>query len=246
MDTELIQLILPMLIISIACMIQGITGFGAGLVSMSLLPLIWSIPQAVGTLSPIGVILTIMLSYKLRDHVQFAKIKSMFFAMPFGILLGLWLLTNWPNTWMKAILGFILVIYVLSSSRLSHAKMSPHPIPAACAGFLGGVFSSAIGAAGPPILIYATAQGWERDHFRANIQVFFMGSAISTFLGLLSQGLINAETLPISALCVPGMIIGGLIGNRLASHLPQEQFRKIVMIGLLIMGIIYLGQWLLS
>ena len=246
MDPELTQLLLPMLIISVACMVQGITGFGAGLVSMSLLPLIWSIPQAVGTLSPIGVILTIMLSYKLRSHIQFAKIKSMFIAMPFGILLGLWLLTNWPNTWMKAILGFILVVYVLSSGRLAHAKMSTHPAPAACAGFLGGVFSSAIGAAGPPVLIYATAQGWERDHFRANIQVFFMGSAISTFLGLLSQGLINAETLPVSALCVPGMVMGGLIGNRLASHLPQEKFRKIVMVGLLGMGIVYLGQWALS
>ena len=246
MDTELLHLILPILIISIACMIQGITGFGAGLVSMSLLPLIWTIPKAVGTLSPIGVILTIMLSYKLRAHIQFDKIKAMFIAMPFGIVLGLWLLTNWPNTWMKAILGLILVVYVLSSKRLTHTKMSGHPVPAACAGFLGGVFSSAVGAAGPPILIYATALGWERDHFRANIQVFFMGSAISTFIGLTSQGLINAETLPISAICVPGMVIGGLIGNCLASYLPQEKFRQIVMLGLLVMGILYLGQWLLS
>jgi|MDSW01.2.fsa_nt_gb uncharacterized membrane protein YfcA len=246
MDTELIQLLLPMTIISLACVVQGITGFGAGLVSMSLLPLIWTIPQAVGILSPIGVILTIMLSYKLRSHVQFDKIKPMFFALPFGILLGLWLLIHWPNTWMKAILGFILVVYVLSSKRLTHTKMSEHPVPAACAGFLGGVFSSAVGAAGPPILIYATALGWERDHFRANIQVFFMGSAISTFIGLISQGLINADTLPISALCVPGMVVGGLVGNRLASHLPQEKFRQLVMMGLLAMGVLYLGQWLLS
>ena len=246
MEADIVQLLLPITIISFACMIQGITGFGAGLVSMSLLPLIWTIPQAVGILSPIGVILTIMLTYKLRAHVQLPKVKYMFFSLPFGTLVGLWLLTNWPNTWMKAILGLILVVYVVSAGRSSLGQNVENPALAATAGFFGGVFSSAVGAAGPPILIYATAAGWERDHFRANIQVFFMFSAIATFIGLLNEGLIHGESLPISALCVPGMIFGGLLGNRLARHLPQEKFRQLVMLGLLVMGVLYLTQWLLS
>ena len=131
----------------------------------------------------------------------------MFFSLPFGTLVGLWLLTNWPNTWMKAILGLILVVYVVSAGRSSLGQNVENPALAATAGFFGGVFSSAVGAAGPPILIYATAAGWERDHFRANIQVFFMFSAIATFIGLLNQGLIHDESL-LSALCVPGMILG--------------------------------------
>ena len=245
MELDFIQLVIPFVIVSFASTVQGITGFGSGLVSMALLPLLWSIPHAVGVLSPMGVILTIMLTYKLRDHIQFQEIKHLLLPMPLGILGGMWVLEHWPNSWMKAFLGGILIVYVLSASKLGQVQWAKHPAPAACAGLLGGVCGAAFSAAGPPILIYASLVGWQRDQFRANIQVFFMSTAILGCLGLINLGLINDQTLPTTAVCLPGILAGGLLGNRLATRLPQEEFRKLVMAGLLVMGAIYLVQWMI-
>ena len=167
-----------------------------------------------------------MLTYKLRTYVQLAKVKYMFFTLPFGTLAGLWLLTNWPNTWMKAILGLILVVYVLSANRLTLGQGVEHPGLAATAGFFGGVFSSAVGAAGPPILIYATAAGWSAI-ISVPISRYFSCAAPSQPEGLLHQGPIHEQSLPVSALCVPGMVLGGLLGNRLVRHLPQENFHSL-------------------
>lgn len=246
MELDFIQLVIPFVIVSFAATVQGITGFGSGLVSMALLPLVWSIPEAVGVLSPMGVILTIVLTYKLREHIQFQEIKYLLLPMPAGILGGMWVLEHWPNSWMKAFLGTILIVYVLSASKLGHAQWAKHPAPAACAGLLGGVCGAAFSAAGPPILIYASLVGWERDQFRANIQVFFMSTAILGCLGLIKLGLINEQTLPTTAVCMPGILAGGLFGNHLATRLPQERFRKLVMAGLLVMGTLYLLQWLIN
>jgi len=230
----------------LASVIQGITGFGSGLVSMALLPLIWSIPHAVGVLSPIGVILTIMLTYKLRSHIQLKEVTPLLLPMPIGVLGGVWILEHWPNIWMKAFLGTILIIYVSASGRLGRAKLSPHPLAAGLAGLIGGVCGGAFSASGPPVLIYATAVGWSRDKFRANLQVFFMSTAILGLFGFINLGLITRETLPITASCLPGVLLGGLFGNHLATRLPQEKFRKIVMLGLVTMGSLYVLQWILS
>ena len=246
MELDFIQLVIPFLIVSFAAAVQGVTGFGSGLVSMALLPLLWNISHAVGVLSPMGVILTIMLTYKLRAHIQFNEIKYLLLPMPVGILGGIWVLEHWPNTWMKAFLGIILIVYVSSATKFGRMQWAKHPVPAAFAGLLGGIFGAAFSAAGPPILIYASLVGWERDQFRANIQVFFMSTAILGCLGLIKIGLINEQTLPITAICLPGILAGGLLGNHLATKLPQEKFRSLVMAGLFAMGILYLAQWLLS
>ena len=244
MEADIVQLLLPITIISFACMIQGITGFGAGLVSMSLLPLIWTIPQAVGILSPIGVILTIMLTYKLRAHVQLPKVKYMFFSLPFGTLVGLWLLTNWPNTWMKAILGLILVVYVVSAGRSSPVRtlkilFSPPPRVS------GGSLQLSGWRSRSPYLDLCDRRRMGARSLSSQYSGVFAFSAIATFIGLLNKAYSRREPPHFCSLCA-GNDFWGLLGNRLARHLPQEKFRQLVMLGLLVMGVLYLTQWLLS
>lgn len=242
MEVFFLHWILPALIVGFAATVQGVTGFGSGLVAMSLLPILWDISFAVGVVSPFGVVLTILLAFKLRHHIQLAETIPLLVTMPFGVGIGLWILEHWPNLWMKAGLGVLLIIYVLLAGQFSKRTWSPHPSVGALAGFLGGICGGAFSASGPPVLIYAAAVGWSKNTFRANLQVFFMATSILGFAGLVKMGVIGTHTLPLTAACLPGVILGGLGGNRLASMLPQETFRGIVSGGLLVMGIVYVSQ----
>ena len=244
MEAETLHLIYAIVIIASGACVQGIIGFGSGLVAMSLIPLFWDIPHAVGVLSPLGVALTVLLAYRLREHISWIDIRWLLVPMPFGVMSGIWILTHWPNDAMKALLGVLLVGYVLYSVRAPAPQNSqPRPILGSTAGFLSGLCSGALGTGGPPILIYASTVNWPRDRFRGNLQGFFVTTATLTFIGQVNAGLVTSQTVMKTAAIAPGLIVGALLGNKLSSRIPQALFRKVVLAVLGLMGILYLSDY---
>jgi uncharacterized membrane protein YfcA len=244
MDADSIHLLYAVVIIASGACVQGIIGFGSGLLAMSLLPLFWNIPHAVGILSPLGVALTVLLAYRLREHIDWGDIKWLLIPMPFGVMAGIWILTHWPNDAMKALLGVLLIAYVFYSLKAAEPESSaPRPILGGAAGFASGLCSGALGTGGPPILVYASTVNWHRDKFRGNLQGFFVSTAILALIGQVNAGLVTEETLPKTAALVPGLIIGALVGNKLSSRIPQALFRKVVLAVLGLMGLLYLGGY---
>ena len=244
MDADTLYLLYAIVIVASGACVQGIIGFGSGLLAMSLLPLFWDIPHAVGILSPLGVALTVLLAYRLREHISWRDIKWLLIPMPFGVMAGIWILTHWPNDAMKALLGVLLIAYVIYSLKAPAPQSSePRPILGSTAGFFSGICSGALGTGGPPILVYASTVNWPRDKFRANLQGFFVTTAILTLIGQVNAGLVTEEPLPKPAALVPGLIVGALLGNKLASRIPQELFRKIVLGLLGVMGLLYLSDY---
>ncbi|MEC9464697.1 MAG: sulfite exporter TauE/SafE family protein [Myxococcota bacterium] len=246
METETLHLMYAIVIIASGACVQGIIGFGSGLVAMSLIPLFWEIPYAVGVLSPLGVALTVLLAYRLRAYISWTDIRWLLVPMPFGVVAGIWILTHWPNEAMKALLGVLLMGYVLYSLKAPEPQnANPRPMLGSTAGFFSGLCSGALGTGGPPILIYASTVNWPRDRFRGNLQGFFVTTATLTFIGQVNAGLVTSETITKTAAIVPGLIVGALTGNKLASRIPQALFRKVVLAVLGLMGLLYLSDYLL-
>ena len=240
MDAETLHLLCAIVIITLGACVQGILGFGLGLLTMSLLPLFWGIPHAVGTLSPLGVILTLSLTYRLRGHINWSDIKWSLIPMPFGVMLGIGILSHWPNEIIKALLGVLLIAYVLYSLKTPGTQsLEARPLLANTAGFFSGICSGAFGTSGPPILVYANTMNWPRDKFRANLQGFFVTTATLSFVAQVNAGLVNEKTLPKTIAIVPGLLVGAMVGNKLATRIPQALFRRIILVVLTIMGFLY-------
>ena len=244
MEDWFIQWGFPIFVALIGSLVQGVLGFGSGLICMAILPLIWEISYAVGVLNPLGLVLTILLTVKLRHHIQFKDTLPLLLAAPFGVVCGLWVLQSWPDALMKALLGALLLLFVAYSLLKSDKIHTLHPSLGMVAGFIGGATGAAFGTAGPPALIYASAAGWERDRFRANLQLFFTLTCVLAFLGLVRAEIVNPTTLPHTAILVPGVVVGVLVGNKLAQKIPAELFRNGVLGALSVMGVAYIGQWM--
>ena len=136
------------------------------------------------------------------------------------------------------------MVFVGYSLRKSSVPHNVHPSFGMVAGFIGGATGAAFGSAGPPALIYASAVGWERDRFRANLQLFFSFTCVLAFLGLVKVEIVNPTTLSHTAILVPGVVVGVLLGNKLSQKLPADLFRNLVLGGLSVMGLAYIGQWM--
>ena len=115
-------------------------------------------------------------------------------------------------------------------------------IQKAAAGFFGGCLTSAFGTGGPAILVYAREAGWESEPstFRANLQLIFFLMHIMAIISMIAGGIITPQTARASASLLPALVAGGFVGNKLSDKVPKALFKKLIIIGLQIMGAIFL------
>ena len=114
-DLSWLQILLAILVIFIAYIIKGLSGFGSGLVAVPLLafilPLIVIVP-ILGLLSYGG---TVMQSISLRKQVVWPDLLPLIPFSLFGIVLALWLLVNLDAHLLTLFLGGFVMFYALYS-----------------------------------------------------------------------------------------------------------------------------------
>ena len=163
-----------------------------------------------------------------------------FTAIPIGVFGGIYALDVLPGVLLKSLLGLTLLAFVGHSLRKTTS--GPHRDSqrfATAAGALSGFTGAALSAAGPPVLIYATVAGWEKDRFRANLQaIFFVVSTISV-IGLTVGNFFSESSILLSLKLIPGVLVGAMIGTKISAKIPQEVFRKIVFSALATMGLYF-------
>ncbi len=107
----------------------------------------------------------------------------------------------------------------------------------AFSGVIGGLYGGISGIWGPPLIVYLLSIGTEkREQVRVQGVVFLIGAVVLTVAHLVS-GLLNPQTLPLSALlCVPAMA-GMQAGFALQDRLDVGQFRRWTLVLLILTGL---------
>lgn len=221
-------------------LVQGIGGFGGSLVAMALLPLVWPVPRAVGVSAVFGIVLTAALAVQLRGQMQRAEIVPLVAAAIVGVPIGIYALHSLDAGVVLALLGAILLLHGGWSLLDRRARAPIGRWAAALAGFAAGALSGAFSTAGPPVLVYATARGWAKDHFRANLQAFFLSTSALSLVGFVLTDIVTAETALANLALLPALLIGGGIGHLLSARIDAERFRRGVLVALVLMGANYL------
>ena len=241
MGTE--PLLLAMAVTFTASCLQGIAGFGAGLISMGALASIWPVPFATAVMLPLGVILNLSLMIQRRQIVELRSIKWIFIGLPFGVILGVLLLESVSDRFLKQLLGMALGISAVNTMISNHKHLTHGRFLAWLTGTCAGLTGATLSASGPPILIYANLLGWNRDLYRAQLSVLFLTCSSLALIGLSIRGQVNLTTLIISLSLTPTVLIGSIVGAKLGSLLPQRVFGLFVQCLLIVLSarFIFLG-----
>ncbi|MDO5605846.1 MAG: sulfite exporter TauE/SafE family protein [Paracoccus sp. (in: a-proteobacteria)] len=103
-------------------------------------------------------------------------------------------------------------------------------------GIIGGLYGGISGIWGPPLIVYLLSIGASKeDQMRVQGVVFLLG-AVVLLVAHLGSGVLNEQTLPLSAvLIVPGLA-GMLIGLRIHDRLDIARFRRWTLILLIVSG----------
>jgi uncharacterized membrane protein YfcA len=101
------------------------------------------------------------------------------------------------------------------------------------AGFIGGLS----GVWGPPLVAYLVAINEEkREVIRIQGVVYGLG-AVMLAAAHLHSGVLDADTLPLSAAAVVPVLAGLWLGTRLHDRMPQHTFRRAMLVVLVVAGL---------
>jgi uncharacterized membrane protein YfcA len=228
------------LVIFLACFVMGLAGFGIALVAMAFLPYVMSPVTAIVLLTIYALVFSVVALVPLRRDVTPRALGDLALGSVAGTPLGVWLLATLPLSGLTRLIGLILVVVVVLELRGVVPRHLPGRRWALGAGFLAGLAGGAAGTPGPPVVMYATTQGWGPRTMKGNVMGFFVMNQAVILAGFWWAGLLTREVLTLTAAYAPPALAGLLAGMALFTRIDPLKFRRLVFALLLLSGLILL------
>lgn len=105
------------------------------------------------------------------------------------------------------------------------------------AGTLSGILGGLAGTWGPPTVLYLLALNTQREKQMSVQGVIYGLGSVMLLLGHTQSGVLNGQTLPLSAVMVIPATLGMWMGFKLGDRFDQEKFRRATLWVLVIAGI---------
>ncbi len=225
------KIIIAVFVILIAFFVRATIGFGSGLISVSVLTMLFPIRFTV----PVVFILDFAGSIILGAY-DFKEVKwhALNYLLPFtiaGLLFGGILLKYANPQKLTIFLGLFILLYVIYGFLVKQEKL---PFANNCAGaplgFFGGFIGSLYGGGGPPIVAYLQMKHLNKRAFRATFQIVAITDSITRAFLYIYLGLLTFAVFKMSLFLAPFLLLGLFFGNKLHFRINQKFFYIIVMV----------------
>ena len=215
-------------IVAAASFVQGLAGFGIGLVALAFLPFVMSPLDAIVLTTLYATIFCAVIFVPLRRDFLPGGVDALLIGSVLGTPLGVWVLASVSATALARLIGSVLIMIV----ALEWSGLSPRRLPGRAwglgAGVLSGVVGGAVGTPGPPAIVYMAAQGWSARTIKANLQAFLVVNQLVILAGYWWAGLLTGQVWRLSAWLAVPAVAGLLGGMRLFDTVDPVRFRRLV------------------
>ena len=236
---ELWILSLMVVIVLVAFVAKGATGFGESLLIVTLFLLLLDIKVAL----PVALVTTaaadLYLLYHHHRDIHRPGLWVVLATAVLGVGLGTLLFTHLDSAALQtgfAVFVLLFAAKLLFFDRPADQVRSPHPVLGGVTGASAGFIDAIFGTGGPPIIMYLTWLGLDKSAFRATFIVMAFSLHSTRIVSYSVAGLLTREVLLTGLCLLPAMVAGALIGRRLHDRLDDRLFRKIAAVVLCIIG----------
>ena len=236
METKLILAF----IFLIAGFIQGLAGFGFGMVAMSLSPLLIDIKQANVLVAILILLDCLFVTWSVRHAVDFRKILPIFSGAMVGVPIGVYLLKVLQPKIIKITLGIILIVFSTYSIFRKESIKRIRRRWAFPVGILSGILNGVINIGGPPVIIYTHYQKWDKDSIKATLTAYFTICSAYKVVVLLLSKFVTLEIIKMGGILLPIVFFGSFLGFVWFEKVNKEQMRKITFSILISLGLLLL------
>ena len=215
---------------------MGLAGFGIALVALAFLPYVMPPAEAIVLITLYAAISALAIFVPVRSAFTPARVADLILGTVVGTPLGVWALARLPAPALNRLIGLMLVIAVVLEWRGLAPKKLEGRRWGLGAGMLAGVIGGAVGTPGPPVVLYATTQGWSPRTIKANLQAFFVVNQVVILAGYWWAALLTREVWQWAvAFAVPAGA-GLALGVALFDRIDPAGFRRVVFALLFVSG----------
>lgn len=229
-------IIVGLVIVFIASIVQGATGFGFALTSMPLLAIFIPLDVVVPIMVIFSLITNVLILVKLWSYVRIKKIWLLIVASSVSAPFGTYLLLIIEERVLKITVGLLIILFALVlwkgySFTIKREKLALIPV-----GFLGGLLNGSLSLSGPPVVLFLTNQKEDKTIFRANITTYALILNVMTIIFFIMGGLIIKQVFSYMFWYFPALIIATFIGVKIGNKVEQALFKKITLLLIIISG----------
>jgi uncharacterized membrane protein YfcA len=177
-------------------------------------------------------------------HADWQVLRRLVPSVVVGVLLGVVVLWFADDTAVRRIIGAVLVFLVALSLAIKLRRRrddgEPRPVPPALAhvfGPLGGFTTMVANAAGPVMSLYFVASRLPVQAVLGTAAWFFLVVNLFKVPFSVGLGLMTPESLLLNLVLVPALVVGALVGWRLARRISPAWFERIVLVLTLAAGV---------
>ncbi|MGE4552669.1 MAG: sulfite exporter TauE/SafE family protein [Desulfovibrionaceae bacterium] len=226
----------------LAGFIHGLTGFGYILVALPLLAFAFPIRSIVPATLLAALAVNLVLAWGLRGGGHRRELAILFVAVVPATLAGTRILSMAPEVWLMLLLGVCLTAHGALGLSGWRPRRSPGGGWAAAAGVASGLLGGSIGAGGPPVILYASAQPWPKEEIKGLMTSFFVGSGVVACAAQAAAGLVDGAVLRLLAEAAPGTALGLAAGMALFRRVSTRRYQRLVLALILVLGAIFLTR----
>ncbi|QKS72424.1 sulfite exporter TauE/SafE family protein [Paenalkalicoccus suaedae] len=228
----LLELFFIFLILLAGSFIQGVSGFGFGLLAMSFLPLLFTVKDSTLLVVSLALIVSTSIAVQLYKHIKWRALLVMLAAAFVGRIGAFFILSNYGELpIMRDFLGAFLILVVIylffgkGLTRYVPRVTAPLAITlGALGGFVGGIY-----AVGGPFFVFLLMLMFKDDKYAysANLQVTFVFTNTITVLLHALNGDFTSSWLLYFAVGVVTVLIGTRLGVACFTYVSQENTKRI-------------------
>ncbi|MFW6065673.1 MAG: sulfite exporter TauE/SafE family protein [Planctomycetota bacterium] len=145
------------------------------------------------------------------------------------------------DAWLRIGIGAIALGFValqgIRALRSRPITVTPTPLHGSLVGSVAGLTSSLSHGAGPVVTMYMLPQQMPKGMYVATTVFYLWLNNLLKLPGYVALGLVSGGSLHASAVLVPGVLVGALLGLTLHKKVPQKQFNMVVYTLLALAGV---------
>jgi uncharacterized protein len=222
----------------IAALCAGLAGFAFGLIASGLWLHVLTPAETVPLIAISGLAIHIWSLWRFRTAIVWRRLWPFLLGGVLGIPLGASLLHLADPALFRIGVGIFLVLY--------GTAMLLRPAVAAIAaggraadgaiGLAGGIMGGLTGLTGVLPTIWCDLRGWPKDAQRGIYQSYILVIQALVVVWLMASGDIGSGELKLFLTGLPALALGAVIGFRLYDRVNALQFRRVLLVLLLISG----------
>lgn len=224
------SIVLIVLFALLASLVQRVSGFGFGILMMTVLPhLMPSYAEATALSGLLAIVTALITAVVMYRHLVWKKLLPILITFIIVSFFFVRLLSQVDNHLLKQGLGVFMILISIYFFFFSGRFHLPPTIPVQIGmGTLSGVFGGLFAMQGPPAVVYFVESTDSKEEYIALTQWYFLigNAAMSIFRA--GNGFVTPVVIKSWCLAVPAVLAGLWIGAHIYKRIRLPLLRKVV------------------